>query len=428
MVTHSPWLTFDRTHYPSHSGNLDCDVAIVGAGISGVSTLYSLLTTTQKRVVLLEKSHVASGATGTNAGLAVAFIEKPMSELVAKLGKEKADKIFADLEEGWQELHSIHKAIGFEENLVAFQDAANGFIELDFFITFLKEHLLQGIENECRYLVVESLKGQIPEEFTPYITFVPHSTILSILKTIDTSYIACCERPQNFMAKRMNSARFCYKILEFLKKNFPERFQVYEETNITKVRLSKDQAVLEHAQGTISAKSVILCTNAFKDFVIWDEERKALHTTLQDKITRRIGFLASFPTTREERYVRGFFCDEASYPSVPIWYYSSIPNHEANSLLGGPEFDEEPNGSADWVQEKQLLSLELTKRFVRETFKEAPVDFSYFWHGWMAYTEDGLRLVGPDKEQPRLIYNLACNGIGIVPACNAAKKIARDYV
>ena len=60
----------------------------MGAGISGVATLYYLLTSTQKSVVLFEKNRVASGATGHNAGLAIAHIEKPASELVHMLGKE----------------------------------------------------------------------------------------------------------------------------------------------------------------------------------------------------------------------------------------------------------------------------------------------------------------------------------------------------
>ena len=55
MLEHSPWLDFDRPTWPSLSSDLRCEVAIVGAGISGVATLYYLLTSTQKNVVLFKK-------------------------------------------------------------------------------------------------------------------------------------------------------------------------------------------------------------------------------------------------------------------------------------------------------------------------------------------------------------------------------------
>ncbi len=100
--------------------DLDCEVAIVGAGISGVATLYSLLTSTQKKVVLLEKNKVASGATGHNAGLAIVFMEKPVSEIETLIGKEATQAIYSDLDEAWDDLHAIHDKIGLKDNLVPF--------------------------------------------------------------------------------------------------------------------------------------------------------------------------------------------------------------------------------------------------------------------------------------------------------------------
>src|ERR1700679_2966010 len=99
MINHSPWLDFDRTEWPTLKKDLSCEVVVVGAGISGVSTLYYLVTTTSKNVVLIEKNRVASGATGHNAGLAVIHLEKPASELVETVGKEGVKRIFEELEE-----------------------------------------------------------------------------------------------------------------------------------------------------------------------------------------------------------------------------------------------------------------------------------------------------------------------------------------
>ena len=65
------WLEDAGSRYPSLSGELAVDVAVVGAGITGVTTAY-LLKQAGKSVALLEQSCVGFGATGyTTAKLTV---------------------------------------------------------------------------------------------------------------------------------------------------------------------------------------------------------------------------------------------------------------------------------------------------------------------------------------------------------------------
>ncbi len=75
-VPHAPlnrplWLEHADTAFPALEGDLDVDVAVVGAGITGTTTAY-LLKAAGKRVALLEASRIAFGATGyTTAKLTV---------------------------------------------------------------------------------------------------------------------------------------------------------------------------------------------------------------------------------------------------------------------------------------------------------------------------------------------------------------------
>jgi glycine/D-amino acid oxidase-like deaminating enzyme len=43
----------------------------------------------------------------------------------------------------------------------------------------------------------------------------------------------------------------------------------------------------------------------------------------------------------------------------------------------------------------------------------------------MGYTTSGVRLVGPEPLESRLLYNLGCNGVGILPSIMGARKIAK---
>ena len=68
----SLWVgTTEETGYPSLSGDVDTDVVVVGAGITGL-TAAALLKQGGRRVVVVEAGRVASGVTGyTTAKLAV---------------------------------------------------------------------------------------------------------------------------------------------------------------------------------------------------------------------------------------------------------------------------------------------------------------------------------------------------------------------
>lgn len=351
MFTASPWLNFEKTSWPSSPSELHCEVAIVGGGISGVATLYYLLTMTEKSVVLLEKNRVASGATGHNAGLAVIHIEKAASELEQTLGKEATRIFYNELNEAWDDLHAIHEEIGLQDNLLSFPKVANGFTSLDQFLATMKDFLIRSeyLQIKWRYLVAEDLKEKIPEEFAPLIEFVPQETILSLLYTNDRSYIAAAQPLPSFKGKRMNSAKFCYRVLDYLQQKYPHRLFVYEQTDISKIDLFSDHVVLKHANGIVTSQDVVLCTNGYKNFTIWDQINDKPFTKLHENITPRIGYLAAFPSNEQESYAVGWLNQQGPYQDVPFWYFSYAP-HPNNDpdhacVIGGPEFD-----LADWEE------------------------------------------------------------------------------
>jgi glycine/D-amino acid oxidase-like deaminating enzyme/nitrite reductase/ring-hydroxylating ferredoxin subunit len=99
------WLEDAGSRYPSLSGDVEVDVAVVGAGITGVTTAY-LLKQAGKSVALLEQSSVGFGATGyTTAKLTVghSLIYRDLAEqhgedaarLYARSNQEAIERIVA---------------------------------------------------------------------------------------------------------------------------------------------------------------------------------------------------------------------------------------------------------------------------------------------------------------------------------------------
>ena len=75
--TQSIWHagTSDYRPRPSLEGSITADLAIIGGGFTGVSTAYHIAQRfPQRRIVLLEATSLANGASGRNGGLALNWI------------------------------------------------------------------------------------------------------------------------------------------------------------------------------------------------------------------------------------------------------------------------------------------------------------------------------------------------------------------
>jgi gamma-glutamylputrescine oxidase len=80
-------------------GTVDCDVAIVGGGLAGLSAAIELADR-GKRVVLLEARDVGWGASGRNGGQVIAGLACDISSIEALLGLDEARRIWSMTLEG----------------------------------------------------------------------------------------------------------------------------------------------------------------------------------------------------------------------------------------------------------------------------------------------------------------------------------------
>lgn len=90
-----PW----RAHLPTLDGSIQCDVAIVGGGLAGLSAALELAERGY-RVVLLEAHHVGWGASGRNGGQALRGLSCDQHTVAEQLGVERARQIWSMTLEG----------------------------------------------------------------------------------------------------------------------------------------------------------------------------------------------------------------------------------------------------------------------------------------------------------------------------------------
>ncbi len=94
-MTTSFWLARDaaRLRPDPLDGDATADVAIVGGGIAGVACAYALVREGAS-VLLLERDHLATGASGRNAGFVLGGVAESYVAACRRYGPERAMRIF----------------------------------------------------------------------------------------------------------------------------------------------------------------------------------------------------------------------------------------------------------------------------------------------------------------------------------------------
>ncbi len=89
METHPLWLDHPLPHFPSLDRNIDVDVVVVGAGLTGITTAY-LLKQAGRRVALLERGRIASADTARTTAHLTYVTDQRLYQVVDKFGKDAA--------------------------------------------------------------------------------------------------------------------------------------------------------------------------------------------------------------------------------------------------------------------------------------------------------------------------------------------------
>ncbi len=91
----SLWVaTTPETDYPPLSGDVTVDVAVIGAGITGLSTAL-LLKLSGARVAVIEAGRVASGVTGYTTAKVTSLHGLIYADLLEEIGEERA-RLYAE--------------------------------------------------------------------------------------------------------------------------------------------------------------------------------------------------------------------------------------------------------------------------------------------------------------------------------------------
>lgn len=437
----SPWIKqLNRTRPVVPLGaHSKADVAIVGGGIAGVVTAFFTLRDTKENVVLLEADKIAHGATGHNAGQITSYFERPLSDLAKEFGLPLAIDGQRAVESGWMLLDEIIAEAKLQTPIYRFTGYAG--------LSGLEQILIHLKDNQCRVegglpteemFISSSWKhlADIPQEFKELYRVVPHKDLLNLLETKNSEYVALL----SYRKGCMNSALFSEELVSYLATTYAERFSFYEGSKVETVSLEASHATLSVGPHIITTKRVVLCTNGFENFKIHHVGGDRIDTDFHHTIAGRIGYMSAYvePLSNPPTAISYFtktHGDARIDPTGESYFYLTRRPHEHESgktynliSAGGPD-KVLPNGAVydpkDDCSEEMRASID---EFLRSNYHGYPKEeneYPFCWHGLMGYTPTGVRRVGPEPINPVLLYNLGCNGVGILPSIYGGKRISQ---
>jgi glycine/D-amino acid oxidase-like deaminating enzyme len=430
----SPWVEQLSHRAPAAplDADTDTDVAIVGAGIAGIATAYFLLRDTDRRVLLIERDRVARGATGYNAGQIVSYFERPLNRLVAEFGFDLAMAAQRDVDAAWSLLEAIAAGACVREPVHRFTGHM-GMFSLDHLLVHLESNLLReraGLARErCRVSERAPFLGALPEEFAHLYEVVPQRAIAQLLETDDDRYHAVLSYDKGCT----NSALVCEQIVEHLRRAFPQRFALFEATRATRIALDADHAELEANGRCVRASRVVLCSNGFVDHAI--ENRMGPDPVrVYARVAATVGYMAAFlEATPRSPSAISYLASPRIGHGQAYYYVTRHPywqggREQTLTCIGGPDGPPDERHGYDPYDGYSDAVLERLDSFIRPILapgRTRPLAYDYTWHGLMAYTGDQVRKVGVEPRNPVLLYNLGCNGVGLLPSICGAERVAR---
>ncbi len=360
----SYWL--DRT---PQIGEKNYDVVIVGAGISGLSTAFWLNKEDPSlKIAIIEKSRVAYGASGRNAGFITCGSVEHFNRMINKHGLEQATQIWKFAEEN---------------------------------LNLLKQEIIQdgGAELEFEQNGAYSLAAQ-PNEFEELKSVAATMNKLKIPAEIFTAdEIRERVGPQGFVGgikyvddASVNPVKLVNKMRSLIKADIFEGVEAFRiEENSAGTRVLKTDA------GDFEAPMILMNLNGFS---------ANLHPWFKDKIyATRAQCLMFEPVKR--------FMDGPCYANFYLDYFRQLPTGQL--LIGGfRQIEKETEvGYSDHITEPIQNALHDFVITHLPQYKDARV--THRWGGIMGFAKDGEPMIGsiPDDQQVFFAGGYTGHGLGL---------------
>jgi glycine/D-amino acid oxidase-like deaminating enzyme len=360
--------------YPCLQENIETDVLILGAGISGALIGFHLV---KKGIecTIIDKRDVASGSTCASTNLLQYEIDIPLSALIEKIGNENAVTSYLLCRDAIYSLQNIsneiHSSCEFKIKQSIYIASRNSHVA-----DLSEEYLLRkNIGIDLRFLTKQQLKNEYSLE-------APAAIVSNDAAELDTY-------------------RFTHDIIQWNQKH---GVRIFDKTEAKEIQYHKREVKIITTSGNIIKAKRIVFACGYETENYLTEKYGRLHSTYcvvsEPQQYQPVKYLL-WETTRPYLYLR-----------------STTDNR---MLAGGKDEVFYSPGRRD-----RLLSRKVNQivNAVKKKYPEYNFIPDYSWTGTFAETKDALPYIGKHKDHPKGFFSMCYGGNGITFSQVAAEIIS----
>lgn len=362
----------DRRHAPL-DGEASTEVAVIGGGMAGLATALGLAERGRK-VTVLEAHRVGWGASGRNGGFVSAGFALGPGDLVRKLGRSKAQELYAVSKMGVSVVRRRAEAIG---------DATRPIVD--------------GIAG-CSWFddraAMQRRADFMNETFGERREVWERDRVRSIWRS--PRYYDATFNPDAFSFHSLNFTRGNAAMIEALGGT------VHEDTPVLEVDLKAEPKRIRTARGTLTADQVVFCCSGYIDGLVGPLSRAILpigtYVVLTEPVGDRLKDIVGAPNgVSDDRYAND--------------YYRPLPD---TRLLWGGRISR-------WTDPRGLVDTMMgdLKRVYPQL---ADLRAAVAWPGTMGYAVHKMPQIG--RLRPGVWYSQAYGGHGMASTTMGGELVA----
>jgi glycine/D-amino acid oxidase-like deaminating enzyme len=380
---HPFWLVKNGllSTYPSLRQSISCDVAVIGAGITGALTAY-YLTREGVDTVVIDRRDVATGSTAASTALLQHAADTELVDLAEMVGEAAAVRSYR------LGLDAVAKI----------------------------EKLVHQIGDQCGFeakssLYLASVKSHVPKLRQEFELRRRHGFDVCLLDEADIESRYPFTAPAAILAAgdgQIDAFRLCHRLLEVSGQNGA---RVFDRTGIERIVPRRDSVVLTtDADYIITARRIVFATGY--------ESQRYLKQKIGD-LNSTFAFITEpvdpFPDWPEQCLIWE--------TARPYCYLRST--EDGRILIGGKDTPFATAHRQEGLVKKKTKQLQ---RRLEHLFPETTIEISYAWAGVFGTTDDGLPFIGVSPEWPNAYFALGYGGNGITMSLIAAEQIVDHYL
>lgn len=376
-------LTVDT---PALSGDETCEVAVIGAGYTGLSAALHLARDHGVDVRVLEKAHPGWGASGRNGGFCcLGGTKVSHSTLVKRHGDAEARRFSAAQREAIALVRDLSESEGFDV-----EASGDGDIEV--------AHDKGAVrELEATVAHMRDVHGV---DCTLY-----RKAELGQAGMVMEGAEAALHLPLGFGLHPMKYAR------GLAAATVTRGARVHGQSPVEAWQKADGWHVLSTAGGRLRAKTVIVATNGYTP--------EDLHPGLAGRVLPALSnVITTRPLTEAEREAQGWTTHTMAYDSRNLLHYFRLLP-DGRFLLGARGgVSAAPDGT-------ERMQDDMRKRLARMFPAWADVEISHFWRGFVCMTADLVPHVARLPDDGSVIHALGYHGNGVAMGTWSGRAAAR---